>query len=155
IELIREDLLRSFWLQGYHKATVLEQDQQENAKLVRKFECNPGVQYKTATLAFEGNASYPSDQLERDLLPYYTGRDSLISEAIHRYRSFREKVEAIYVSRGFFDTHLRPTNLVYDENGTVKRGIQITEGPQCKVSDIDVVGVPQFPDELRQNLRLS
>ena len=84
--MIREDLLRGLWFQGYHKAEV-HRDTTKNAQVMQHtFTITPGPIYKNATFVFRGAVNYKPAELEEDLQNLYPDRKEMVTDSIHAFK---------------------------------------------------------------------
>jgi outer membrane protein assembly complex protein YaeT len=154
--LIRQDLLKNLWLDGYHDASVTQTTVNQNGTTDYHFEIAPGVQYKFAEIQYAGNQHLTAEQLDSDVILFYESRAEMIAEAIHDFDQFRKKVEAAYVQKGLLQTRLVPGPTSTDKAaGKIVRQVGIEEGPFSYVADVIVSNGQQFPPELENKLKIQ
>jgi outer membrane protein assembly complex protein YaeT len=151
---IREDLLEGLWLRGYYKAEV-RTETTEGSTITHAFIIEPGTRYADVQLRFEGTEKYPAEELEDDLKDLYRERRALASDAIHSFDSLRDKIQALYVQRGFLGTEVERGAVAYLPSAIAQRTVKIEEGPISKIVAVEASGVDALPQQLQQQLRLN
>ena len=155
LEIIREDLLRGLWFQGYHKAEVLRETTKNDQLVQHVFTVTPGPIYKTATFVFHGATNYQGPELEEDLQKLYPDRKEMVTDGIHAFNSMRDKILALYLQKGYIDAQVEKDDTKYLQTGIVEKDIQIVEGPQSKITDIEISDGIQFPADLQTKLHMK
>ena len=155
IEIIRENLLRKLWLDGYHRAEVQRQTSTQNGFIEHKFIVQTGIQYPETEIRFLDAEQYPADELEEDLRALYGTREEMNSDAIHDFRAIERKIVALYVRRGFLESSAESGSLQLNQAGVAIKEITVIEGQISKVAEIRVSNNQELPEDLRKRLRLK
>ena len=155
LELISDDLYRGMWFQGHHKAEVRKTKSNDADLILYTFEMTPGPFYPDGKLVFADAEKYPAEELEDDLKEVYPDRTEMITEAVHNSGSFNEKVSALYVKRGMLQAEVASEDVRFDDNKLVEAKFVIAEGPQSRITDLEVSNGHPFPKELLDQLVLK
>ena len=156
ISLIQQDLLRSLWLDGYHQASVIQTTSTNNNVIDYHFEISPGIKFTVAEIKFQGNKLINSDDLTKGILVFYESHNEMISEAIHDFAKFKQKVEAAYIQKGLLLSKPEPGPLSSEpKSGKIVRQVFIQEGPYSKIAEVHVEGGPSFPPQLAGQLKVK
>lgn len=152
IGLIRKDLLQSLWLAGFHQASVNQTSQDQNGMITYVFNIEPGIQFTSIDIQFSGNQNYDSEELKSEMIQFYDSYTEMVTEAIHDFSAFQEKIEAAYVQKGLLQAEPSAGPLSIDASaGTIVRVTNIVEGPYTHIAKIVISDGQQFPSQL-QNL---
>ena len=153
---IHDDILLKLYKQGYHQAKVKSSINETPDGIDYRFEALAGIRYATSEIRFEGNTRYTDQALRRDLALLYDSPEEMLLEALHRFHSFKEKVEALYISKGFLDVKVESGPAAYSQgpSGSVVQTVQILEGDSWNIVAIEVTGVPSLPKDLQEQLLL-
>ena len=156
LRLIQDNLLQDLWVHGYHEASVKQTTVDQNGVRNYQFEISPGVQFVHSQIEFTGNSYLSSEHLLEDIILFYDSREEMISEAIHDFKRFKEKVEAAYIQQGLLLSNPESGPLRLDAAGrSIVKQVSIEEGPFSRIEKIAFVGIPKFPPELQQELRVK
>jgi hypothetical protein len=137
------------------KWDLISRDSSGNMHVSLTVDLTEALTYRLASIRFE-NASnptnatlFPSDEL-RKLIPLQDGE-------IMNYDRFYDGLDALaklYRSNGYLDMSPIGESQFHDESQTMSIVMEITEGPQYRVGNIQVVGLdPTLEDKLRSKLR--
>lgn len=96
----------------------------------------PGKVYSTSAVEWKGNAVIVADELQR-LIHLPTGQPA---DAI-RLASDLEKVAKLYHNKGYMTARITPNPLLDDERGTVQYNLNVTEGDQFKMGELEIMGL--------------
>jgi outer membrane protein insertion porin family len=119
----------------------------DNAKLVESDSCKDGVAvtyivdegdiYTWGGSDWSGNVNFPSDELTRSLgmRPNEVADIRKIEKAIGKIRDF-------YGKRGYMALRLKSTPNFDDRSRSVTYGFAISEGPQYKMGNLTIKGIP-------------
>jgi outer membrane protein insertion porin family len=119
----------------------------ENAKLVESDSCKDGVAvtyivdegdiYTWGGSEWSGNVNFPSDELTRSLgmKPNEVADIRKIEKAIGKIRDF-------YGKRGYMALRLKSTPNFDDRSRSVTYRFAISEGPQYKMGNLTLKGIP-------------
>lgn len=153
---ITDDMLMKLQSDGYHRARVQPSHEQLPDRLVYRFEAIPGVRYTDTNVAFSGNTQYPSTDLNRDLGTLYASRQEMMLDALHRFHRFKDRVSALYITRGFLDVQVDAGSITYSQgqSPSALRNVKIREGQSWKIAAIEVSENQALPADLQQRLRL-
>lgn len=154
LELIRDDVLRSMWFQGFHTADVKKSIEITSNKTNYVLTINTGPKYPEGKLVFNGTTAYRANELEEDLKGLYDSKEEMISDALHNFDSLEDKITALYFQRGFLDTRAQPGRTIYETGSLAQKEILVQEGPQSRISEVVVSNGIQFPSDLRKRLKL-
>jgi outer membrane protein assembly factor BamA len=136
------DFLPVYRKRGFLKAKFAPSDakvisQQPNEVQVNAiFPVTPGIVYSTADVTWTGNKVIPTDQLA-PLIHLAAGQPA------DTVRLDSDLVEArkLYRVRGYMMARIAPSAQMDDAKGTVHFDLNVSEGDQFKMGEIDVVGL--------------
>ncbi len=154
LELIREDLLRGLWFDGYHKATVRRDTTSTNGMAEHVFTMTPGPLYKNVQYVFHGANAYRPEDLQEDLRRFYPDTKEMNTEAIHNFNSFKDRITALYVQKGYLGTEVTSENTNYG-TANVEKVITLDEGRQSRIREVLLSDGLRFPPELESKLHLT
>ena len=137
-----KDLLPVYLAEGYLKASIGDpeakvsghEDQQVQVDVT--FPITPGEQYKLAKVNWEGNTVFPVEKLE-PLLHLPTGVPFNAIELSHNL----EDVQALYGTQGYMAAQIQPQPQFDDSAATVTYQMQVHEGEQYHMGDLDITGL--------------
>lgn len=156
LRLIRDNLQRELWLRGYHQATVDQTTSEQNGVTDYRFEVSSGVKFIHAQIEFTGNSYITSEHLLQDIILFYDSKEQMISEAIHDFKAFKQKVEAAYIQQGLLQSKPESGPLSIEEAARkIVKQVSIEEGPFSRIAKIVLSGIPEFPPDLQQRLRVK
>ncbi|MCI0415254.1 translocation/assembly module TamB domain-containing protein [bacterium] len=153
-EIIRENLLRDLWLEGYHKTEVRKETSTPDGIIQHRFLIQPGALYTDTQIKFVGAEQYPTTELEEDFQALYPGRAEMSSDAVHNFQSLERKIVALYVRRGFLDSSVELGRLQLTAPQAIKE-ITVHEGTQSKIVDIVISDNQELPEDLMKLLKLK
>ncbi|HSE43443.1 MAG TPA: BamA/TamA family outer membrane protein, partial [Acidobacteriota bacterium] len=147
-------LLEELWKKGYLKADVeVKREGSEQDSIRHIFKITSGSVYKEVELRFEGAKSYNTKRLEEELKNLYGSREEMVIDAFHRFPTFSERIEALYIQNGFLDAKAEDGAVLFREDGTAQREILIHENQPARVEDVEVTNHNGFPPELVARLK--
>lgn len=150
LEQIQQDLLQHLWRDGFHKAAVEIQSDTSGFN----FRVSAGKPYREGRLVIDGADHF--QELESVLRPFYGSREEMFAEALHQFPRFKEKVQALYVEKGFLQTQVKSGVLQLDDQGGIaEKHVVISEGQQTRIASLTVSGGRQLPEDLLQRLNLT
>ena len=143
----RRNIRNYFQSQGYFDANVQVSSQEsteekERGERVIRYEITRGDQFRLSGVAFEGNEYFGSHLLLRrlQLQPASFASNGRFSQQL--LRADTDSIRALYLSNGFRDAQVSST--VDDHYGAKKNSLFVTfhivEGPQTRVSDLQIEG---------------
>jgi outer membrane protein assembly factor BamA len=141
-KVIELDFLPVYHKRGFLQAKFAPSDakvisQQPNEVQVNAiFQVNPGIVYSTTDFAWTGNKMIPSDQLA-PLVHLAAGQPA---DTV-RLASDLVEVRKLYHVHGYMMARVTPHPQMDDAKGTVHFDLDVAEGDQFKMGDIDVTGV--------------
>lgn len=141
------DLLPVYLQRGYLKATfsassarVVKQSSGEQDPLEVQVDAivpvTPGKVYATSDVVWKGNAAVKVDELQ-GLIHMPAGEPA---NAV-RLMSDLESVHKLYRSRGYMAALVTPAPAIDDENSTVHYDLNVAEGDQYKMGELEIVGL--------------
>jgi outer membrane protein assembly factor BamA len=127
---------------GYLKASFADSD----ARVVKQsggevevdaiFAVTPGKVYSTSDVVWKGNVAIPAEQLQA-LLHMPTGQPA---NAV-RLATDLENVTKLYRGRGYMTARVTPKPLLDDDKSTVHYDLNVMEGDQFKMGELEIVGL--------------
>jgi hypothetical protein len=144
---------------GYFQAsptgtTYLIRALQNELHYAVRIELGSGRQYRLAAVAITNSEDKPlaiNESLIRQQLELQTGE--LFNAS--KIRSALKNIEKLYQSKGYLDAVPDPVSEINEKNGRIDLAIKIDDGPQYRISGIDVrgagtrqVALPQAPGDL-------
>lgn len=153
---ITDDQLAELQHNGYHQARVNAARTESPDRISYEFHAEPGTHYQKVDISFAGNARYPSNQLLLDLSALYDSREEMISDALHRFYSLKDRIQALYVGQGYLDVQVDPGRVIYTRGDptSVEREVHIQEGPSWRIARVEVSGGLVLPPQLQDQLKL-
>jgi outer membrane protein assembly factor BamA len=100
------------------------------------FAVTPGKVYSTSEVAWKGNAALSTDQLQA-LIHLPAGQPA---NAV-RLTEDLEKVAKLYRTRGYMNVQIRPAALMDEEKSTVHYDLNVVEGDQYKMGELELQGL--------------
>ena len=110
---ITDDLQSQLFKEGHHKAIVRAVKSEADGSILYAFEAEAGSAFERVKVRYSGNSSYPDEELERDLLTLYGSPELKLQESVHRFASYKDKVTALYVRKGFLDAKVESAGLTF------------------------------------------
>jgi outer membrane protein insertion porin family len=139
------DLLPVYLQRGYLKAAfgpssaqVVKEPEQDptEVRVDAILPVTPGKVYATSEVAWKGNAAVKVEELQ-GLIHMPAG------EAANAVRLMRdlETVNKLYRSRGYMAARVTPSPAMDDDKGTVHYDLNVVEGEQYKMGELEIVGL--------------
>ncbi len=100
------------------------------------FPVTPGKVYSTSEVAWKGNAALPTAQLQ-PLLHLHAGQPA---DAIRLTRDLDE-IGKLYRDHGYMTAHVTPVPTMDDEKGSVHYDLDVVEGDQFQMGELELVGL--------------
>ena len=153
---ITDDLLTELHHNGYHQARVNAARTESPDRIAYEFHAEPGMHYRNVDISFMGNVRYPTSHLMLDLSGLYDSREEMIGDALHRFHSLKERIQALYVGQGYLDAQVDPGGVIYTRGdpSSVVREVHIQEGESWRIAKVEVSGGVVLPPELQGQLKL-
>ncbi|MBI1740504.1 MAG: hypothetical protein HY233_13310 [Acidobacteriales bacterium] len=136
------DLLPVCLQRGYLKASFADSD----ARVVTQsggevevgaiFAVTPGKVYSTSSVEWKGNAVVKVEDLQR-LIHLPTGQPA---DAVRLVKDL-ENVAKLYHTRGYMTARITPKPLLDDDKSTVHYDLNVIEGDQFKMGELDIIGL--------------
>ncbi len=95
-----------------------------------------GKVYSTSGVEWKGNTAIPAEDLQR-LIHLPTGQ---AADAV-RLVSDLEKVAKLYHTKGYMTARITPKPLLDDDHSTVHYGLNVLEGDQFKMGELEIIGL--------------
>ena len=137
-----KDLLPVYFERGYLKAAFSEpstqiQHEDANELLVDvTFEVTPGSQYKSTGITFAGRNIFPPAQLNQ--LIHQRSGEPANDVRLHEDMN---AITKLYATRGYMAASARPVATLDEANSTVSYVVEIAEGDEYKMGDLDIRGL--------------
>lgn len=154
LELIRDDVLRGMWFQGFHAADVKRKIEKASNKTIYIFSINTGAKYPEGKIVFKGASAYRPEELEKDVNGLYDSKEEMISDALHNFGELEDKINALYFQKGYLDTNAEPGRTIYEAGTRAQKEVLVQEGPQSRITEVVISNGIQFPPDLRKKLKL-
>lgn len=136
------DLMPIYLQRGFLKAKFSDPQPrvaQENGQQVAvdvTFSVSPGPQYKLAGLQWSGNKLFPTQKLAT-FIHLQAGE---LANAVELKRDL-ENVEHLYTTKGYMACKVVPQPEMDDANSTVRYHLNVQEGSQYRMGEIDIGGL--------------
>ncbi len=96
----------------------------------------PGKVYATSSVDWKGNIVFSADDLQRQIhLP--AGQPA---DAVHLVSDL-EKVAKLYHTKGYMAARITPKPLLDDDHSTVHYDLNVLEGDQFKMGELEIIGL--------------
>ena len=106
----------------------------------------PGKVYSTTDVAWKGNAAIAKEKLQ-GLIHLPAGQPA---DAV-RLRSDLDTIDALYHNQGYMMEHVTPVPVLDDEKSTVHYDLNVVEGDQFKMGELELLGLDsQTKDRLQE-----
>lgn len=152
--LIEQDLLRELWKGGYHLARVQQKTESQGETIAYQFNIMPGTQFTVSRFDFAGIDQLKD--LESEIRKLYDSHEEMLSESIHEFASFRQKLETVYIQNGFLNLKVEKYEQQFDSaKSTVLSRIWLKEGQPSRISEVRISGDQQLPQRLQAQLKLK
>jgi len=112
-------------------------------------EVSEGLRYKLAEITFIDNHAFPSERL-RDAFPLKTG-DTFERDRIARGL---DSIRKLYGTAGYIDVVMIPTT-TFASNGTMSLQITVDEGPQYRMSKLEILAGGELAARLLAQWKLA
>ncbi|HEX6805758.1 MAG TPA: POTRA domain-containing protein [Terriglobales bacterium] len=99
---------------------------------------HPGIQYKLEAIAWAGNSAIPSDKLQ-SLVHLKPGE---LANAVQLDEDL-EAVQKLYGTKGYLSARVLPAPTLDDSQATVSYRLNVVEGDQYRMGDLQIDGVDQ------------
>jgi outer membrane protein insertion porin family len=140
-----EERVRRAWQErGYFKVqvrsntTILTSSPLENRVAVA-FQVDEGQQYRLSGIAFKNNGAIRSDQVLRSLFAIKDGDLFNVAQVSQGL----EKLSAFYGQFGYINCTSFPDTRINEESQTISLDVDLDEGKQFYVSNIDAIGLDE------------
>lgn len=137
-----KDFLPVYQAEGYLKAgisaaeTKVAHSDPEQTDVDVVFKIDPGEQYKLAGIRWTGNTIFPAEKLQ-PLIQLQPGEPA---NAVQLAQDLGE-VKKLYGTRGYMDAAVDIGPVMDDSAQTVNYDLQVREGEQYKMGDVEIVGL--------------
>jgi outer membrane protein assembly factor BamA len=139
----RLDLLPVYLQRGYLKATfsqsearVAEPSSADEVQVDAILPVTPGKVYSTSDVAWKGNAALATTQLQSQIhLPPGQPADAV------RLEEDLEEIGQLYRNQGYMTAHVTASPVMDDEKNTVHYDLNVVEGDQFKMGELELVGL--------------
>jgi outer membrane protein assembly factor BamA len=139
----RLDLLPVYLQRGYLKAAfsqsdarVVESASSDEVLVDAILPVTPGKVYSTSDVAWKGNVAIPTAQLQL-LIHLPTGQPADAVRLAHDL----EDIGKLYRDHGHMMAHVTPVPAMDDEMSTVHYDLNVVEGDQFKMGELELVGL--------------
>ncbi|NWF92545.1 MAG: outer membrane protein assembly factor BamA [Syntrophaceae bacterium] len=140
-----ENIRRLYFSKGYYGVKVeFKVDYLETNEAVVTFDINEGPKGHIKRIVFKGNHSLKSSQLkkvmttkERNIFSFITKTGILDEDVL---KNDIQLLTAYYVDRGFLDAKVSEPKVDLHDPKRIQIEIEIVEGPQYRIGDIDFKG---------------
>jgi outer membrane protein assembly complex protein YaeT len=153
LEQIKDDLLDEIWKEHYLRAKVDVKTESSGDSVRHIFKIELGSLYPGAKLRFTGANNYGEQELLAGLEELYGSDTDMIVDAFHRFGSFKDRVEALYIQKGFMDVKASEGSTTFREDGLAEREIIIRENQPARIEDLEVSNGHGLPAELIAKLK--
>ena len=154
LEQILDDLYLELWKENYLRAQIeLKTEGSAEDAIRHVFSITTGTLYQNATVRFNGANLYGAELLQKDLEALYGSKSQMVIDAFHKFRIFKDSVEALYVQKGFMDIKAEEGGVLFREDGTAEREVIIRENQLARIEDLEVSNGHGFPPELLARLK--
>jgi outer membrane protein assembly factor BamA len=138
----QKNLLPIYLERGYLKAEIgapeakVGETTEEQTLVDVTFPVSVGAQYKFEALDIAGNSAVPTNQIQQciHLKPGDPVNAVELDRDMHAIRK-------LYTTHGYMAVDIRPSTQLNDANGTVHYTLQIAEGDQYKMGELDIQGL--------------
>jgi outer membrane protein assembly factor BamA len=140
----RLDLLPVYLQRGYLKAEFSQSDARvvepapsdDEVQVDAILPVTPGKVYSTSDVAWKGNSAINTTQMQ-SLIHLATGQPV---DAVRLERDLEEIVK-LYRNQGYMMAHITPSPDMDDEKSTVHYDLNVAEGDQFKMGELEIVGL--------------
>lgn len=136
------DLQPVYWKQGYLKVAFADaqarvvSDTPQQTTVDVKIPVIEGQQYKLSTIAWAGNTTFPADKLQSQVQL----QPGQVVDAVQLAHDM-DQIKASYGSRGYVKATLEPRPEFDDANSSVAYTVQVQEGEQYRMGELDIEGL--------------
>lgn len=155
--IARLDCLPVYLQRGYLKATFSVADahvtssSDSEIKVDAILPVTPGKVYSTSDVAWKGNAAITTEKLQ-GLIHLPAGQPA---DAV-RLQSDLKKIDELYHNQGYMLEHVTPVPVMDDEKSTVHYDLNVVEGDQFKMGELELLGLDsQTKDRLQEAWNLA
>lgn len=144
-------LLPVYLERGFLKARIADpqakvmKETEEETQVAIQLPVTPGLQYKTSSIAWEGNTAFPAEKLQRLI-------HAKVGEAANaqQLQADLEGIHKLYGTVGYMTAALRALPQFDDASGSVAYKLEVGEGDVFHLGDLDIQGLDaKTADRLR------